>query len=289
MRQIYLGNTLINDAFLGSDRMSDVLLGEAPGAVPFIMEVNTGITGGGTVTNTDQFRLPTFGSGYNFEINWGDGINETYSGSPGNITHTYPSIGIYDVSITGLFPRIRFDGGGDRNKLSKIKQWGTIQWITFERAYRGCNNLEITAEDVPNLSNVTNMNIAFLECNNINNSITNFNNWSMSNVITMTNMFQNSSFNQDIGNWDVSNVTSMVSMFQNSPFNQDIGNWDVSNVTGFISSLQPGGMVSMFRDATSFNQDLSGWCVEQITSRPSNFDTGATSWVLPKPNWGAPC
>jgi hypothetical protein len=28
MRQIYLGNTLINDAFLGSDRMSDVLLGD---------------------------------------------------------------------------------------------------------------------------------------------------------------------------------------------------------------------------------------------------------------------
>jgi hypothetical protein len=45
-------------------------------------------------------------------------------------------------------------------------------------------------------------------------------------------------------------------------------------------------MVDMFRNASTFNRDLSGWCVSSITSQPSNFATGATSWLLPKPVWG---
>jgi len=45
-------------------------------------------------------------------------------------------------------------------------------------------------------------------------------------------------------------------------------------------------MTFMFLGASEFNQDLSGWCVEQISSRPSEFDTDATSWTEPRPIWG---
>jgi len=45
-------------------------------------------------------------------------------------------------------------------------------------------------------------------------------------------------------------------------------------------------MSSMFYEATSFNQNLSGWCVSPITVAPTDFDTGATSWVLDRPVWG---
>jgi surface protein len=64
---------------------------------------------------------------------------------------------------------------------------------------------------------------------------------------------------------------------ESEAFNQDISGWDVSNVTD---------MKGMFLNTTAFNQDLSGWCVLSIPSEPSNFATGATSWVLPKPVWG---
>jgi hypothetical protein len=56
-----------------------------------------------------------------------------------------------------------------------------------------------------------------------------------------------------------------------------IKDWDVSNVTD---------MINMFRNALDFNQDLSEWCVISIPSAPSAFDSGATSWTLPKPVWG---
>ena len=75
-----------------------------------------------------------------------------------------------------------------------------------------------------------------------------------------------------------SSVTDMSYMFNRADaFNQDIGSWDVSSVTD---------LTFMFQDAESFNQNLSGWCVSHIASKPTAFDVGATSWVLPRPVWG---
>ncbi|MHC5183400.1 MAG: BspA family leucine-rich repeat surface protein [Planctomycetota bacterium] len=42
----------------------------------------------------------------------------------------------------------------------------------------------------------------------------------------------------------------------------------------------------MFFAASSFNRDLSGWCVTNIPDEPLNFDSGANSWLLPRPVWG---
>jgi surface protein len=93
--------------------------------------------------------------------------------------------------------------------------------------------------------------------------------------------FSANPFNQPLNNWDVSNVITMDEMFASDPsglaFNQDISGWDVSSVTN---------MNYMFQFATSFNLDLSGWCVTNIPTTPTNFSAGATAWSLPKPIWG---
>lgn len=71
-----------------------------------------------------------------------------------------------------------------------------------------------------------------------------------------------------------------VGMLSQNFNSANIATWDVSNVTN---------MVAAFSGCSSFNQDLSGWCVENIPSEPSNFADDTASWILPKPNWGAPC
>jgi len=43
-------------------------------------------------------------------------------------------------------------------------------------------------------------------------------------------------------------------------------------------------MTLMFCNAESFNQDLSSWNVEKVLVC-LHFSLGATSWLLPKPNF----
>jgi surface protein len=137
-------------------------------------------------------------------------------------------------------------------------------------------NQDISGWDV---SNVTDMSNLFFSATSFNQDISS---WNVSGVTNMGGIFWSATtFNRPLNGWNVSNTTNMYAMFQGATsFNQDISGWDVSNVTDFY------GMGYMFKNATNFNRDLSSWCVPLIPSLPDNFDTGASSWVLPKPIWG---
>ena len=60
------------------------------------------------------------------------------------------------------------------------------------------------------------------------------NNWNVSNVTNMKNMFfECANFNKSLDKWDVSNVTNMSNMFcLNNSFDKynSLNNWDISNV-----------------------------------------------------------
>ncbi len=151
----------------------------------------------------------------------------------------------------------------DRIYLVDVEQWGTTLWSSMAWTFGACTNLHISASDMPNLSEVTDMNGMFFSCTSLDGP-ENLNDWDVSNVETMVDLFNYALlFNQDISNWDVSAVTDMNSMFRSAvAFNQDIGNWDVSNVTD---------MNMMFETASSFNQDISSWDVSKVTRMGSMF------------------
>ena len=256
----------------GANNNSDDADEEEP-QIPFITTWKTNNIG---LTRDDQIMIGTLGSGYDYQIDWGDGSSDEHVS--GTITHTYALEGTYTISITGAFPRINFGYDGDvewgndeiataadQNKLLTIEQWGDTKLQSLENAFFGCANLVSKASDSPDLSQLSNMSAMFTGASSFNEDLSN---WDVSTVTDMSYMFSEaSSFNGDLSTWDVSSVTDMSYMFSStwggaSSFNQELSRWDVSSVAN---------MRCMFCYASSFNQDLSSWDVSSVTDMGAMF------------------
>jgi len=245
-------------------------------AIPSVI-IRPFITTWRTTTANETITVPTSGNGYNYDLYTSDG--QVFTSLTGDATVTFPVAGDYDVSIKGNFPRIFFNNGGDKLKIVDIKQWGTIAWVTFANAFRGCSNLVGTYTDAPDLSGVTILNSAFRDCSVFTGKVSN---WDTSNINSMTSTFRDaSSFNSDLTGWDMSSVDRINSLFQGAgSFNQPIGSWDVGNVINFQLTF----------GTTNFDQDLSSWNIVKGTSFGSfkisgtnlstaNYDALLVGWV----------
>ena len=248
--------------------------GAAPVSPDFTLLVKTDNAG---TSASDQFTIPTTGTGYNYDVDWGDGTTST--AVTGSTTHTFPSAGNYVVKISGAFPRIYFNGVGDRLKLLEVQNWGNIVWKAFASAFFNCANMNITANDTPDLSAMTTggeFYYAFRQCN-IQNS-PKISDWDVSIITDFRSMFSaNSNFNENLNGWDMSSVSFLTDMFQGaSSFNQPLDNWDVSNILN---------LSGLFYNCTVFNQDLSGWDVSNVTNmanifRSSSFNHNIGIWQI---------
>jgi surface protein len=216
---------------------------------------------------SDTFTIPTNGSGYNYNVDCNNDSVDEYTAETGDVTCTYPSAGTYTVRIkdnsgagTG-FPRIYFNGTGDKDKLLTIEQWGTGIWSSMGRAFKGCSNLSGNPSDNPNLTNVTDLSFMFHTASSFNGNISG---WDTSNITNMRSMFNSAgAFNQDIGAWDTGNVDDMAYMFYiASDFNQGIGGWDTSSVAN---------MMYMFYSADYFNQNIGSWDTGNVTDMRGMF------------------
>jgi len=258
---------------------------------PFIM------TWEATIDNSDFVLVVySYSPNYNFTIDFGDGTilnNQTQS-----LQHSYSQTGIYNISISGIFPELNLNEYTKENVLS-VEQWGDIVWNSTASMFGNCSNLVINATDAPDLSQVTDTSFMFDGCVNFNQNI---NNWDVSNVTNMGGMFRGcTSFNQPLDNWNTSNVNYMYEMFANaSNFNQSLDNWNVSNATdmsymfsgcsNYNQSLNSwdvsnvSNINEMFFEATSFNQPIGNWNTSSLTELVSVFQ-GATSFNQPIDSW----
>jgi len=254
---------------------------------PFVTTWKTdNLTPGSTADN--QIKISTQGTGYNYNIDWGDGTSDI--GVTGDIIHTYATTTIktYTVSISGAFPRIYFNAGSyDNAKLISVDQWGTNPWQSMGYAFYGCANLVFNATDAPDLSQVLDMSYMFYDATNFDSDISG---WNVSTVTDMSWMFGVTAFNQNINGWDVSSVTNMQGMFfADAVFNKDLNLWGnkvalVKNMSSMfyrarafngnittwnVSSVTD--MSFMFNEADVFNQDISAWTVSSVTNMRGMF------------------
>lgn len=254
---------------------------------------------------SNQITIPTAGGGYNYDVSWSGPTSGTLTGRTGNTTITgLTANATYTVTITGDFPQIYFNNGGDKLKIRSIEQWGDMEWRSMQVAFFGCTELVHNATDVPDFTtaNLTSMREMFRDCDNLQGG--NFNNWQVGTVTDFSRVFMGAdSFNEPIDSWDVSQGVNFGRMFNNAlsfnqplnswvttnaeslqamflgarDFNQPLDNWDVSGVTD---------MASVFRDTQNFNQDLSTWdvsSVDQMNSMFSNataFDQSLAAWDI---------
>ncbi|MBK8145318.1 MAG: BspA family leucine-rich repeat surface protein [Bacteroidetes bacterium] len=233
-----------------------------PGALP------TSLTFGVGTSGTVNYTWETIPAGMN-----GAG---TFTGNTATIAGL-PAGALIRLKISPPnFNRIIINFGADKSRLVDIEQWGTIEWLSMAFAFYGCNQLNITASDVPDLSQVTSMESMFRNCS-ILNSPSNINSWNTSSIQDMTRVFNNATvFNQPVGNWNTSNVTSMYMMFAyDNQFNQPVGNWNTSNVTV---------MYGLFTADTAFNQPIGNWNTSNVTTMHSIF-AYAYAFNQPIGNW----
>ncbi|RUA31268.1 MAG: hypothetical protein DSY77_13210, partial [Bacteroidetes bacterium] len=226
-------------------------------------------------SESNQITIPA--NGGDFMVLWED-INDTaingLDSASGYHTVNFPEPGNYRIKIIGELSGIYFADLGDKLKITEIENWGDIQWTSMNTAFAGAENLTISANDAPDLSQVTDMSRMFYNAKSLNQDISH---WDVSTVTNMSDLFHGaSSFNQDISNWNVSNVTKMTRMFANTAtFNQDLNSWNTANVEE---------MNFMFWDADAFQGNISDWNTENVTNMWGMF-YGADSMNTDISNW----
>ena len=216
------------------------------------------------------------GDSYAFEVNWGDGTTENYQGDDlASIQHIYAN-GTTQATVTITpttvfdFPRLSLSNFYTEynNEATAVTQWGNTIWQSMEDGFSAATNLDITATDAPDLSQVTSLLGMFRLDSSLMNQNGSLAKWDTSHVTSMRSMFnQASQFNQDIGNWNTANVTNMYYMFfQATQFNQNLSGWSIASLATAVNMLTG---TSLSQD--NYNALLEGWAGQDTIRSNVNF------------------
>ena len=298
---ITIKNELIN--YLSSQSEEVAIPFSLENNFPFVFKIDTSLESprvGSTNTNY-IFHLNTEGENeyfYNMSIDWGDG-NVTYYDGNGSepIEHDYLFPGIYEISISGNYPRLRLgvqdsvlsaDTDNDDRKVIDVVNWGDNKWSSLKLMFNVCRNIpSITNAGIPDLSECDDFYRCFrglLTCT----YIESLENYSLSGnckqifaysslifqqepsqiellkvnkIINAAGMFFriNSITNQNLGSWDTSSFEAMQDLFAGCNFFEGNGLdlWDVRNSKYFNY---------IFSNCWALDFDITNWDFSSIDS-----------------------
>ena len=222
-----------------------------------------------TTGSNETITIPCQDNGtFNAVIDWGDGTanSSVTAYNDAGLAHEYASAGDHTIEITGVFPNIYFNNGGDRLKIKKVLNLGTVGWIGLGIAFAGCANLTEFTAGSTDTTTVTNMGAMFFGCSSLNDL--DVSSLDTSNVNSMGYMFLNCSAltNLDVSSFDTAKVTSMCAMFfgcsslTNMPGVEDF-NIEAIAVSG-LSSFITGGKTT----TAQYDSLLINWEAQAVLS-----------------------
>jgi surface protein len=139
-------------------------------------QISFGVATGGVVNYTwETIPAGTNGAG-------------TFTGTTATITGLPAGSTIRLTILPTNFQRININNGANRRRLVDVSQWGTMAWTSLQNSFYGCENLNITATDLPNFGAVANMSQAFRGCTSLNGPA-NINSWNTAAATNMSLMF----------------------------------------------------------------------------------------------------
>lgn len=92
----------------------------------------------------NSFSVPTKSDRtYDCVIYWGDRTSSVINSyDSADLSHSYSEEGEYHIQIEGEFGAFYFNDGGDKDKLTRVDNWGENSWSGIqEGAFFGCSNL----------------------------------------------------------------------------------------------------------------------------------------------------
>jgi hypothetical protein len=258
---------VFNESYSATVTVSDGVATSNPASLAGAASGFAFVTTWQTTVPDESITVPLFsGETYDFSIDWGDGTVEAISTSA-SPSHIYENPGVYTIQIAGTFPRIYFNGTGDRQKILSIEQWGAISWRSMEHAFRGATGLQLNAQDTPDLRLVTSLRSTFQ-------SATDFaghpsmGSWDVSAVQDFGYTFSAANaFNQDLSAWNTSSATTFIRMFQGTAINMDFAGWNVSSVSSFFRMLDN---INGSLSTQNYDALLASWSA-QIVSANEDF------------------
>ena len=277
-----------NEVFLKIESSNpDVYVSEIVNDASFVFNVKTDNTG---PSANDEFylqlRSTTFGSGNTTSsIDWGDGSTNLLSSSAqSEISHSYSTAGEYTIKMTPTtgtvgIKGLKFDDGGDKLKITRIENWGSINFDQ-NSVFEGCSNLTCTAPDVP-FEFTTQPTFFFNGCSSI--TSLDVTRWDTSDMTNIGFMFVDCTNLSELNpsGWDVSSVTNMNSIFKNlKNVDFSLADWDLSSATNikFIFGNQTGAGTTGISTA-NYDATLIGWAANPNTPDTLTTDFGGSKYT----------